>query len=61
MEDIKFSLEDKKLRQRFVSDFNLPIQVLHSPFFEDRLDLFEEKFGARTKFNELLMKNSKII
>ena len=54
MEDIKFSLEDKKLRQRFVSDFNLPIQVLHSPFFEDRLDLFEEKFGARTKFNELL-------
>jgi hypothetical protein len=51
---IKTSLELKKLRQRFVSDYDLPIQVLHSPYFEERLKLFEGKFGAKTKYDNLL-------
>lgn len=48
------SLEIKKLRQRFVSDYNLPIQVLHSPYFEERLDLFESEFGAKSEYDKLL-------
>ena len=48
------SLEIKKLRQRFVSDYNLPIQVLHSPYFEERLDLFESEFEAKSEYDKLL-------
>lgn len=48
------SLEIKKLRQRFVSDYKLPIQVLQSPFFEDRLEIFEKEFGAKTKYNNFI-------
>lgn len=51
---IETSLEIKKLRQRFVSDYDLPIQVLHSPYFEERLEMFENKFSAKTKYNNLL-------
>ena len=51
---IETSLEIKKLRQRFVSDYDLPIQVLHSPYFEERLEMFEYKFSAKTKYNNLL-------
>lgn len=47
-------IEIKKLRQRFVSDYNLPIQVLHSPYFEERLEMFERDFDAKTKYDNLL-------
>lgn len=45
----------KHLRARFVSDFNLPLQVLQSPYFEDRLELLEGEYGAKTSYNELLI------
>lgn len=41
-------------RKRFVSDYNLPIQVLESPYFEQRLIQCEQLYGANTKYNNLL-------
>lgn len=48
------STELKQLRARFVSDMNIPIQVLQSPYFEDRLELLEEEYGAKTSYDNLL-------
>ena len=45
----KLSEEIKKLRIRFISDLNLPIQVIHSPYFENMLDLLEDEYKAKTK------------
>lgn len=44
----------KQLRARFVSDFNLPIQVIHSPYFEDRLVLLEQDYQAKSKYDRLM-------
>ena len=49
MEDIRL----KQLRARFVSDLNLPIQVLQNPYFEDRLALCEKDYGAATAYDDL--------
>lgn len=46
--------ELKHLRKRFVSDMNLPIQVVQSPYFEERLKLLEEEYSANTKYENLL-------
>lgn len=43
----------KQLRTRFVSDYNLPIQVLQSPYFEDRLELLERDYNAKTLYENL--------
>lgn len=43
-----------EFRKRFVSDYNLPIQVLESPFFEERLEQCEELYHSKTKYEELL-------
>lgn len=43
-----------ELRKRFVSDLNLPIQVLHSPYFEDRLRQLEPINQAESKYNDLI-------
>jgi len=48
------SIELKHLRTRFVSDMNIPVQVIASPYFEDRLELLEEEYGAKTSYNELM-------
>ena len=48
------STDLKHLRARFVSDMNIPIQVLQSPYFEDRLELLEEEYGALTSYTSLL-------
>ena len=48
------STDLKQLRARFVSDMNIPIQVLQSPYFEDRLELLEEEYGAKTSYDELM-------
>lgn len=48
------SIDLKHLRTRFVSDYNLPIQVIVSPYFEDRLELLEEEYGAKTSYDNLL-------
>jgi hypothetical protein len=42
-----------RLRQRFVSDFNYPIQVLDDPYFERYLGLYEPYLGTRTKWLEI--------
>lgn len=51
---VETSIEIKQLRNRFVSDLNLPIQVVQSPYFEDRLELLEKEYGAKTSYEELL-------
>ena len=40
------------LRHRFVQDSGVPIQVLHSPYFSSRLELFEKEYGALSKYKE---------
>ena len=47
-------IEIKQLRKRFVSDLNLPIQLIHSPYFEDRLELCERDYSAKTNYDSLL-------
>lgn len=47
-------LEIKQLRTRFISDYNLPLQLVASPYFEERLKLCEEDYEAETRYNELL-------
>lgn len=46
-------LEEKKLNQRFVSDYNLPIQVVQGIHFFHRLILFENDYNSLTKYNNL--------
>lgn len=41
-------------RQRFVSDYNLPIQVLDSPYFEQRLELLEPLYKAKSKYENVI-------
>lgn len=48
------NIELKHLRKRFVSDMNLPIQVIQTPYFEERIELLEEEYGAKTKYENLL-------
>lgn len=47
-------IEVKQLRKRFLSDLNLPCNLLASPYFEDRLELMEEEYKAKTKYENLL-------
>lgn len=44
----------KQLRKRFVSDLNLPIQIVQSPYFEERLELLEKDYFAKTQYGMLL-------
>lgn len=44
----------KRLRLRFLSDCNLPCNIAISPYFEDRLELLEEEYGAKTSYDNLL-------
>lgn len=53
MADITTSIELKQLRNRFVSDYNLPIQVVQNPYFNERLELLEEEYGAKTSYDNL--------
>jgi hypothetical protein len=41
------------LRSRFVRDYNLPIQVLQSPYFEYYIDLYEGYNCAKSKWDYL--------
>lgn len=43
-----------EFRKRFVSDNNLPIQVLISPFFEERIEQCENLYGSLTKYRDLI-------
>lgn len=42
------------LKKRFVSDFNLPIQVLHEPYFSDRIAQLENTYKSLTKWKDLI-------
>lgn len=42
------------LKKRFVSDHNLPIIIFEEPDFEYFLNLYEEQFGAKTKWDKLI-------
>lgn len=44
----------KHLRKRFCKDLELPISVIHSPYFEDRLELLQPTHNAFTKYEQLL-------
>lgn len=44
---------DLELKKRFVKDYNLPIQVLASPYFEYFLDLYQEDYGSKSEWDKL--------
>ena len=44
----------EKLRQRFAKDIGVPIKIFVEPYFSNMLDLYEEHYGARTKWNQFL-------
>ena len=48
------TLITKQLRSKFVKDYQLPIQVVQSPYFEQRINLLEDSHGASTKYAILL-------
>ena len=48
------TLITKQLRSKFVKDYQLPIQVVASPYFEQHLKLLEDSHGANTKYLILL-------
>ena len=45
---------NKSIIKRFVKDYNLPIPVVKEDYIPYYLDLYEEDFGSRTKFDMLL-------
>lgn len=45
---------NKSIIKRFVKDYSLPIPVVKEDYIPYYLDLYEEDFGSRTKFNMLL-------
>ena len=49
----EISLEFKQLHRKFINDFGLPVQVVHEPYFSERLPLLEEEYGAQTKYLNL--------
>jgi hypothetical protein len=51
---VETSLLTKQLRSKFVKDYQLPIQVVQSPYFEQHLRLLEDSHGANTKYLILL-------
>lgn len=44
----------KQFRSKFVKDYQLPIQVIKSPYFEANLKLLEDDCKANTKYLDLL-------
>ena len=44
----------EKLRQRFAKDIGVPIKIFVEPYFSNMLDLYEEHYGARTKWTQFL-------
>ena len=44
----------EKLRQRFAKDIGVPIKIFCEPYFSNMLELYEEHYGAKTKWEEFL-------
>ncbi|MFX1254764.1 MAG: hypothetical protein ACFFCZ_24345 [Promethearchaeota archaeon] len=49
----KLEISDK-LKKRFTKDMDVPIKVLRAPYFSYYLDLFDEFFNAKEKYNSCL-------
>jgi hypothetical protein len=45
----------EKLKQRFAKDIGTPIKIFVEPYFSNMLDLYEEHYGARTKWNQFML------
>lgn len=45
---------DSGTRRQFVRDFKLPIQIVEDGYFEYYLDLYQEHYGSRDKYNLLI-------
>lgn len=45
---------DHSTRRQFVRDFKLPIQIVKDGYFEYYLDLYQEHYGARDKYELLI-------
>jgi hypothetical protein len=48
----EINLEFKQLHRKFINDFNLPLQVVENPYFEERIKLLENSYGASTSVFE---------
>ena len=44
----------KQFRSKFVKDYQLPVQVVQSPYFEANLKLLEDDCQANLKYLDLL-------
>ena len=47
-----FYIEDTELRKRFLKDNNIPIKIVISPYFEERLELFNRYYKADDAIEE---------
>ena len=45
---------NRELQKRFVSDYKLPIPLINEEYFQYYLKLYENDYGALTKYNNLL-------
>ena len=50
----RINMYTNNLGKRFVSDYSLPIQVLDREYFEYLIDLYEDIFESKTKYNNLV-------
>ena len=44
----------ERLKERFCKDLNLPIRIYKEPYFEERLQLFDELYNCIEKYNEFI-------
>lgn len=44
----------KKLKERFVKDYKIPIRLFASPYFEDRLQLYDKYFDTMSKYKSFI-------
>jgi len=45
---------NRELAKRFISDYNLPIPFIGEELFFYHIDLYEDDYGSKTKYQELL-------
>lgn len=50
--DIMFYIDDIELRKRFLKDNNIPIKIIISPYFEERLELFNKYYKVDKAIEE---------
>ena len=45
----------KKLKERFVKDFKIPIKLFEEPYFTDRLNLYDRYFDTISKYQSFII------